>query len=44
MNNISIDTSVTDPMKAFCRMKEDFIFVFSGFNESKLIHCEAFDI
>jgi len=25
-------------------MKEEFIFVFSGFNDSKLLSCEAFDV
>ena len=32
-----------DPFKALCQIKEEHIFVFSGFNERKLINCEAFD-
>jgi hypothetical protein len=27
-----------------CRIKEEFVFVFSGYNESKLSVCEAFDV
>jgi hypothetical protein len=41
---MSIDTSVADPFKQLCRMQEEFIFVFSGFNDSKLLSCEALDI
>ena len=33
-----------DPFKALCRMKDESLFVFSGFNESKLVVCEAFDV
>ena len=41
---MSIDTSVADPFRALCRMKEEFIFVFSGFNDAKLLSCEAYDV
>lgn len=27
-----------------CRVKEEFLFVFSGFNDSKLMVCEAYDV
>ena len=40
----AMDTSANDPFRALCRMKEEFIFVFSGFNDSKLLSCEALDI
>ena len=41
---ISNDTSVVDPFKLLCRIKEEFIFVFSGYNEAKLVACEAYDV
>lgn len=41
---MSMDTSVGDPFKALCRMKEEYVFVFSGFNDSKLFTCEVLDI
>ena len=41
---MSVDTSVADPFRALCRMKEEFIFVFSGFNDTKLLTCEAYDV
>ena len=28
----------------FCRVKDEFIYVFSGFNDSKLVVCEALDV
>lgn len=43
-SSMSMDMSINDPFKALCRMKEEFIFVFSGFNDSKLFSCEALDI
>lgn len=39
-----MDTSIADPFKQLCRMKEEFIFVFSGFNDTKLMTCEVFDV
>jgi len=44
-SNVSqLSTSVAmDPFKALCQIKEEYIFVFSGFNERKLLHCEMFD-
>ena len=44
MTSMSVDTSVADPFRALCRVKEEFIFVFSGFNDSKLLACEAYDV
>lgn len=42
---MSMDTSMaSDPFKALCRMKEEFIYVFSGFNDSKLLSCEVLDV
>lgn len=41
---MSVDMSVSDPFRALMRMKEEFIFVFSGFNDTKLMTCEAFDV
>jgi len=36
---------LTDPMRAFTKnYKEEFIYVFSGFNDSKLFSCEAYDV
>lgn len=32
-----------DPFKALCQIKEEYIFVFSGFNEKKLLNCEVLD-
>ena len=32
-----------DPFKALCQLRDEYIFVFSGFNERKLTHCEVFD-
>lgn len=41
----SHDTStLTDPFRALCRMKEEHLFIFSGFNDAKLLVCEAFDV
>jgi len=41
----SNDTSVVpDPFKMLCRVKEEFIFVFSGFNDQKLLVCESLDV
>lgn len=34
----------TDPFKALCRVKDEFLFVFSGFNDQKLMVCEAYDV
>ena len=41
---VSADTSTNDPFRALCRMKEEFIFVFSGFNDQKLFTCECLDV
>jgi influenza virus NS1A-binding protein len=41
---VSADTSVNDPFRGLCRMKEEFIFVFSGFNDQKLFTCECLDV
>jgi N-acetylneuraminic acid mutarotase len=35
---------MNDPFKMLCRNKEEFIFVFSGFNDSKLFTCECLDV
>jgi hypothetical protein len=43
-NASQVDISVNDPFKALGRMKEEFIFVFSGFNDQKLFTCEALDV
>ena len=43
-NSMSMDNSIADPFRALCRMKEEFIFVFSGFNDTKLLSCELFDV
>lgn len=34
----------SDPMRAFTKLKEEFIYVFSGFNDSKLFSCESYDV
>lgn len=33
-----------DPFKLLCQTRQEYIFVFSGFNERKLTHCEMYDI
>lgn len=43
-NASQVDISVNDPFKALGKMKEEFIFVFSGFNDQKLFTCEALDV
>jgi len=39
-----VDTSVNDPFKTLCKIKQEFIFVFSGFNDQKLFSCECLDV
>eukprot|EP00349_Pseudokeronopsis_sp_Brazil_P012382 CAMPEP_0202978792 /NCGR_PEP_ID=MMETSP1396-20130829/85117_1 /ASSEMBLY_ACC=CAM_ASM_000872 /TAXON_ID= /ORGANISM="Pseudokeronopsis sp., Strain Brazil" /LENGTH=313 /DNA_ID=CAMNT_0049717921 /DNA_START=1420 /DNA_END=2358 /DNA_ORIENTATION=- len=43
-NALSVDVSVSDPFRALCKVREEFIFVFSGFNDQKLFSCECLDI
>ncbi len=43
-SSMSVDSISHDPFKALYRVKEEFIFLFSGFNDSKLFSCEAFDV
>lgn len=38
------DMSVNDPFKMLCKVKEEFILVFSGFSEEKLLNCECLDV
>ena len=33
-----------DPFKMLFQVRQEYIFVFSGFNEKKLLHCEVFDV
>ena len=42
--SVSDTSCITDPFRALCRVKEEFIFVFSGFNDQKLLSCEALDV
>ena len=39
----SMSQASIDPFKALCQLRDEYIFVFSGFNERKLTHCEVFD-
>ena len=43
MNQHSMSNASIDPFKALCQIRDEYIFVFSGFNERKLTHCEVFD-
>ena len=43
MNQHSTSNASIDPFKALCQIRDEYIFVFSGFNERKLTHCEVFD-
>ena len=43
MNANSMSQASIDPFKALCQLRDEYIFVFSGFNERKLTHCEVFD-
>ena len=43
MNPASVSQASIDPFKALCQLRDEYIFVFSGFNERKLTHCEVFD-
>lgn len=42
-SSTNITTITADPFKGLCQIKEEFIFVFSGFNEKKLLCCETLD-
>ena len=43
VNANSMSQASIDPFKALCQLRDEYIFVFSGFNERKLTHCEVFD-
>ena len=43
MNQHSMSNASIDPFKALCQIRDEYIFVFSGFNERKLTQCEVFD-
>eukprot|EP00351_Strombidinopsis_sp_SopsisLIS2011_P005393 CAMPEP_0116871122 /NCGR_PEP_ID=MMETSP0463-20121206/1340_1 /TAXON_ID=181622 /ORGANISM="Strombidinopsis sp, Strain SopsisLIS2011" /LENGTH=154 /DNA_ID=CAMNT_0004508963 /DNA_START=2175 /DNA_END=2639 /DNA_ORIENTATION=- len=36
--------SFVDPFRGLAQIKQEFVFVFSGFNSQKLVTCEAYDV
>jgi hypothetical protein len=43
-SSFDMSTNVMDPMRAFTKIKEEFLYIFSGFNDSKLFSCECYDV
>jgi len=43
MSQISHATTSYDPLRAFNVLKQEYIYVFSGFNDHKIFECEMYN-